>query len=64
MADVVNLRQARKARERAARKAEADANAATHGVGKAERVKTRAEAEKLARTLDGAWREGRDDDGA
>jgi hypothetical protein len=63
MAEVLNLRQARKARERAARKAEADANAAKHGANKGARAAARAEADKLVRTLDGARREGEGRDG-
>ncbi|MBC7156790.1 MAG: DUF4169 family protein, partial [Rhodobacteraceae bacterium] len=53
MAGVVNLRQARKDRARAARRAEGDANAAKFGRPKAERELARARAEKAARDLDG-----------
>ncbi|PIP98084.1 MAG: DUF4169 domain-containing protein, partial [Rhodobacterales bacterium CG18_big_fil_WC_8_21_14_2_50_71_9] len=53
-ADIINLRRARKQRARAADKADAAANAARHGVGKAERALADAEAERLRRTLDGA----------
>jgi len=50
--DVVNLRQARKARDRkAAEQAAAEARA-LHGRTKAQRNVERAEAEKLARTVD------------
>ena len=57
--DVVNLRRARKARDRAAAKAEADARAARHGASRVERLKAEAEAAALRRTLDGARREPR-----
>lgn len=53
MADIINLRQALKAK---ARKAAADAGAAArakHGRGKAERDAQDAEADRAARTLDG-----------
>ncbi|PIY74810.1 MAG: DUF4169 domain-containing protein [Rhodobacterales bacterium CG_4_10_14_0_8_um_filter_70_9] len=62
-ADIINLRRARKQRARAADKADAAANAARHGVGKAERALADAEAERLRRTLDGArvGTEGSDD---
>lgn len=54
MAEIVNLRQARKAKKRAQDAAAADANRARHGASKAERRVTRDEADRLARTLDGA----------
>ena len=57
MAEIVNLRQARKAKKRAADAATAEANRARHGATKAERRLTQDEAERLARTLDGARRE-------
>lgn len=56
MAEIVNLRQARKAKKRAADTAQADANRALHGASKAERRVTRDEAERVARILDGARR--------
>jgi hypothetical protein len=56
-AEVVNLRQARKAQERAKARAEADANAARHGRSKSEKALDKARAEKAARDLDGAKRE-------
>ncbi|HKT86595.1 MAG TPA: DUF4169 family protein [Novosphingobium sp.] len=57
MAEIVNLRMARKARARAAGTAQADANRAKHGRSKAERRTSEAEAARLARTVDGAKRE-------
>ncbi len=51
---VVNLSKARKARDRAAEKAQADANARKHGRTKAERLLEAARAEKAKRSLDGA----------
>ncbi|OWJ79846.1 GNAT family N-acetyltransferase [Haematobacter missouriensis] len=53
MAKVVNLRGARKARERAARRAEGDANAAKFGRTKAERQVEEARAGKERAFLDG-----------
>lgn len=57
MAEIVNLRQARKARQRAQSAAQADANRARHRLSKAERRLVQDEAERTARTLDGARRE-------
>ncbi len=51
---VTNLNKARKARDRAAEKAQADANALKHGRTKAERLLEAAQAEKARRALDGA----------
>lgn len=51
---VTNLNRARKARDRAAEKAQADANALKHGRTKAERLLEAAQAEKARSTLDGA----------
>lgn len=51
---IVNLNRARKARDRAAEKAEADANAARHGRTKAQRLLEAAQAEKAKRVLDQA----------
>lgn len=59
MGDVVNLRQARKARDRkAAEQAAAEARA-LHGRTKAQRKLETGEAEKLARTVDQAKLERR-----
>ena len=49
---VVNLNRARKALDRAAEKAEADANAVKHGRTKAQRLLEAAQAEKARRALD------------
>ncbi|WP_159873037.1 DUF4169 family protein [Novosphingobium sp. 9U] len=57
MAEIVNLRQARKTKQRADAAAEADANRARHGASKAQRRLARDEAERLARSVDGARRE-------
>ena len=52
MADIVNLRQARKARARSESEKKADANRAKHGVAKGERIVTAAEREKSRQDLD------------
>jgi len=57
MAEIVNLRMARKARARASDKAQADANRARHGQSKAERAATESELARIERTVDGARRE-------
>lgn len=57
MAEIINLRMARKAKARAAGKVQADANRARHGRTKAEREATEAEIARLNRTVDGARRE-------
>ncbi|WP_103096075.1 DUF4169 family protein [Novosphingobium guangzhouense] len=57
MAEIINLRMARKARARAADKAEAATNRAQHGRTKAEKSATQAEIARIERTLDGARRE-------
>jgi phage protein D len=51
---VTNLNKARKARDRAAEKAQADANALKHGRSKAERLLEAAREDKARRALDGA----------
>ena len=51
---VVNQNRARKARDRAAEKAEADANALKHGRTKAQRLLEAAQTEQARRVLDGA----------
>ena len=56
MAGVINLRAAKKARDRAKDRALADANAAKHGRTRAERALEAARAEKAARDLDGVKR--------
>jgi hypothetical protein len=57
MAELVNLRAARKAKARAAARAKADENAVRFGRTKAEREIEAARAEKAARDLDGHERE-------
>ena len=57
MAEIVNLRQARKAKKRADDASQAQANRARHGATKAERRLADDESARLARTLDGARRE-------
>lgn len=55
--DVVNLRTARKAREKDAAKVAADANAAKFGRAKGEKLRDEVAAEKARRDLDGHHRE-------
>lgn len=57
MGETVNLRQARKARQRADRRAAADANAAKHGQTKADRDLAQARADKARADLDAHRRE-------
>ncbi len=54
---VVNLNKARKAREQAKARAEASENRVKFGRPKAETTKSRLEAEKAARDLDGKRRD-------
>lgn len=54
MSEIVNLRQARKRVDRAKREEIAAANRAKFGQSKAERAATKAVAEKLDTTLNGA----------
>lgn len=63
MGDLVNLNRVRKARDKAAEKAEAAQNRVAHGLTKAERTEVEAEAERRAQALDGAKRERPDDEG-
>lgn len=56
MAEIVNLRLARKARARAAREATAAVNRAAFGRSKAEKAVSKVEAARRERTLDGAKR--------
>jgi hypothetical protein len=60
MADLVNLNRARKAKARAEKDAQAAANRARFGRTKAEKAADKAVAERLARTLDQARRDGPD----
>lgn len=63
MAEIVNLRLARKARDRDAAARQAATNRAQHGESKGEKLRRKQEAERLAKTVDGARRpEGREDD--
>ena len=57
MAEVVNLRVARKARARAEAKGVADANAAKFGRTKSEKERAAAQADKARRDLDGHFLE-------
>lgn len=57
MAEIVNLRTARKAKARDDARAKADENAAKFGRSKAEKDLQAARAEKAARDLDGHARE-------
>jgi hypothetical protein len=57
MAEIVNLRQAKKQAARNAARSSADANAAKHGRTKVERELEKARAEKATRALDGHKRE-------
>ncbi len=57
MAEVINLRLARKARARSDAAQAAAQNRARSGLTKAERARQQAEAERAARLVDGARRE-------
>lgn len=57
MAEVINLRQARKARQRSEAGQQAEANRAKFGQTKGERQAREQEAMRAARLLDGARRE-------
>lgn len=57
MAEIVNLRMARKAKARGTAKSLAEANRAKHGRTRSEREATEAEAARLSRTVEGAKRE-------
>lgn len=57
MAEIVNLNKARKARSKAAAKAEAEANRAKHGRTGAQKANDRQVAARLTALLDGARRE-------
>lgn len=59
MGNVINLRQARKARQRADKMRDADANRAKFGRTKAQRLSDSAQDAKRAAQLDGAYREDR-----
>ncbi|OCC23041.1 hypothetical protein MB02_12735 [Croceicoccus estronivorus] len=57
MAEIVNLRMARKAKERADKDRKAQANRAKHGQTKGERQARKMESERSARELDSKKRE-------
>lgn len=57
MGEIVNLRQARKAKARAAESAASAENRARHGATKSERSARKAEGERAAALLDGARRD-------
>jgi hypothetical protein len=61
MAEIVNLRLARKAKQRGEAESRAAANRSKHGETKGEKLRRQQAAERLARTIDGARR---DDDPA
>lgn len=65
-ADIINLRQARKARRRAAKETEAAENRIRYGQSKSDKASATAETEKNARSLEGHRLDppSRDDDGA
>jgi ribosomal protein S2 len=54
MAEIINLRMARKAQKRISAEKTAAQNRAKFGITKAEKQKQRAEAERLQKTTDGA----------
>jgi len=60
MAEIINLRLARKARAHTKAEEQAAENRAKFGRSKAEKTIQQAEADRQARTLDGAKREGED----
>jgi uncharacterized protein DUF4169 len=53
MADIINLRRARKAKTRVQRELEAETNRALHGRTRAEKDRVQAERQRATRTLDG-----------
>lgn len=57
MGDIVNLNQARKARDKVARKRKAEINRRAHGRTKAEKTASQIEIERAQRALDGARRD-------
>lgn len=54
MADVINLNKARKAKARTADRAQAEANRRAFGRSKAEKVRDKADRDRIERALDGA----------
>ena len=61
MAEIVNLRLARKARGRAAAKVQAQSNRALHGRTRAEREQIRSETARIGAIVDGARIEREED---
>ncbi|GAY23230.1 MULTISPECIES: DUF4169 family protein [Sphingobium] len=61
MGDIVNLRQARKAKARADKERQAQGNRIKFGRTKAERLAQSAEEERNRRLIEGARRDNRDD---
>lgn len=57
MAEIINLKRARKARSRVTKEAEAKANRLAHGRTKTERQQTKAEAQAAEKKLDGHKRD-------
>jgi hypothetical protein len=57
MVEIINLRAVRKAKQRLAARAQADANATKFGRRKGDKTLQQAEAEKAKRDLDGHQRE-------
>ena len=62
MAEIVNLRMARKARERSRAEQQAAENRAKFGRTKAEKAQQKSEAERDLRQLDGTKRGSKDED--
>jgi len=58
MAEIVNLRMARKAKARTESASKAAENRARHGRTKGEKLRDRSETERLDRTVDGARLDG------
>ncbi|RED49702.1 uncharacterized protein DUF4169 [Aestuariispira insulae] len=58
MAEIINLRQARKQQKRRKKEGQAEENRARFGRTKAEKTKETQEAERIRRELDGKKREG------
>ena len=61
MGDVINLRQVRKAKKRAAQEVRADANRAKHGLSKADKLIAEITKQKYDAALEGARRDQAED---
>lgn len=57
-AEIINLRQVRKQRQKDQKEAEAEENRARHGLTKAEKSRQQQDADKLARDIDGHLLDG------